>query len=561
MNEDAVDQRRGEFLGLGIYLGIVVVALAIGLYGVGDSGELWLEDGARYCNNGAMVHDWLLSDQLLDPVSFAKANYAQYPAHSVPYHPPGYAVLLGSWFLTVGFSYASARCFTALCFAVGLCFFHAILRRQGVVAWVALCATLILATSPETARWSRSAMSETPAMTFILAASYCFFRFTQTDRARWSWLAFLLAGIAFFCRVSSAGVLPAWFLFVLVTQGVRRVFSLCMTVPAIIYLVIGAGWCKFMSGFAAIEVRLSLFEALSTSLSIENLTVWFQGLPVMVGWITLGAALIGAGWAFYDPSKRAFAWFWSFWFLGCYGLTVAQSGFFETRYFIFSVPAICALSVAFLPTRFSSSLWRSVAVLPLGAAIAANVVMLFGMPQGLRGYQEVAGQLAKQELPGHILSAVWYDSDLIFRYRCQVQEQDRQVIRGDRVLAIRMPSYANAESRLLVESPEEVLGIIQQGRIRYLLTCSATPSSAAADDKRTTEMVLAHRTAIGLPEQFTLISRSPLLISRSDAVFPWSPKLKSRREEIFLWRFEGELPEGESELPVRIPTAGIEFGL
>ena len=177
MNEDAVDQRRGEFLGLGIYLGIVVVALAIGLYGVGDSGELWLEDGARYCNNGAMVHDWLLSDQLLDPVSFAKANYAQYPAHSVPYHPPGYAVLLGSWFLTVGFSYASARCFTALCFAVGLCFFHAILRRQGVVAWVALCATLILATSPETARWSRSAMSETPAMTFILAASYCFFRF------------------------------------------------------------------------------------------------------------------------------------------------------------------------------------------------------------------------------------------------------------------------------------------------------------------------------------------------------------------------------------------------
>lgn len=142
-----------------------------------------------------------------------------------------------------------------------------------------------------------------------------------------------------------------------------------------------------------------------------------------------------------------------------------------------------------------------------------------------------------------------------------MQEQDRQVIRGDRVLAIRMPSYANAESRLLVESPEEVLGIIQQGRIRYLLTCSATPSSAAADDKRTTEMVLAHRTAIGLPEQFTLISRSPLLISRSDAVFPWSPKLKSRREEIFLWRFEGELPEGESELPVRIPTAGIEFGL
>ena len=40
MNEDAVDQRRGEFLGLGIYLGIVVVALTIGLYGVGDSGEL-----------------------------------------------------------------------------------------------------------------------------------------------------------------------------------------------------------------------------------------------------------------------------------------------------------------------------------------------------------------------------------------------------------------------------------------------------------------------------------------------------------------------------------------
>ena len=192
MNSDTPAQEIGAFVDPACCLGIVVIALAIGLFGLRHSGEQWLNDGPRYCNNGAMVHDWLVSGDLLDPVGFAKENYVKYPAHSIPYHPPGYAFLLGTWFLATGMSYASARCFIALCLGVGLCFFYGILRRQGVVPWMAVCASLLLATSPEVGRWSRSAMSEIPGMLFILAGSYCFVRSVDTGRERWCWLAFSL---------------------------------------------------------------------------------------------------------------------------------------------------------------------------------------------------------------------------------------------------------------------------------------------------------------------------------------------------------------------------------
>ena len=544
MTRDTLAQRVAGYVDPASYVGILVVALAIGLLGLGHSGEQWLEDGPRYCNNGAMVHDWLVSGNLLDPVGFAKENYIKYPAHSLPYHPPGYAVLLGTWFLATGMSYASARCFVALCLGVALCFFHGILRRQGIVPWVAICATLLLATSPEIARWSRSAMSEIPGMAFILAGSYCFVRSVDTERGRWCWLAFVLAEIAFFCRLSTAGVLPAWFLFLIAKKGFRRILSPNLVIPAIAYLTIGVVWCRFASSLAANEVRRSLTEGLLECLSIGNLSIWIQGLPGMVGWITLAAAMCGLGFAFRDHKTRAFAWFWLFWFLSCYALQVAQSIHFESRYFIFSVPAICALAVGIVPAHLRSRLWRSVAFVAIIAAIVGNAVSIFGMPQGMQGYDAVADQLASQEDPGNVLMSCWDDSDLIFRFRCHSQKQDWQIIRGDRVLAIRSPSYAGVASTAIAESSDDVLEIIRRGRIRYLVTC-APPSSG--HDRRPADMVLAHQTALTVPERFTLLGRSTLLYDRGNL----------RQKEVFLWRFEGDLPDGKSELSVRIPTANM----
>src|SRR5262249_36585020 len=151
----------------------------------------------RYANAGAMIHDWLLSGDLLHPYEFAKKNYCQYPAFNVPYHPPGYPAVLGLFFvLTGGVSYEAARVFVALCLAGAGGFFFAIVRRMGVGKAGALACSLLLVTMPEVALRARDTMSEIPALMFTLAGSYLFVAWLGGSRPWQCWAAFGLAELA-----------------------------------------------------------------------------------------------------------------------------------------------------------------------------------------------------------------------------------------------------------------------------------------------------------------------------------------------------------------------------
>ena len=66
----------GRWAGLGVAIAYVIVAAAVGLYRTADTGPLW-PDAPRYANAGAMVRDWLRSDQWLGPVRFAEAKGAR----------------------------------------------------------------------------------------------------------------------------------------------------------------------------------------------------------------------------------------------------------------------------------------------------------------------------------------------------------------------------------------------------------------------------------------------------------------------------------------------------
>ena len=159
------------------------ISIFVGFFNASSSGGQWIEDDGRYLNNGAMMRDYLISGKLLKPLSFAKENYAQYPGFSVPYHPVGYPLMLGVWFIVFGMSYESARFFTAICLGLLGCSFFGILKKQNLPLRISVFGSLLLVTSPEIMRWSRSNMSEIPALAFIVIASYCFFSWTNLNQS------------------------------------------------------------------------------------------------------------------------------------------------------------------------------------------------------------------------------------------------------------------------------------------------------------------------------------------------------------------------------------------
>jgi hypothetical protein len=118
------------------------------------------------------------------------------------------------------------------------------------------------------------------------------------------------------------------------------------------------------------------------------------------------------------------------------------------------------------------------------------------------------------------------------------------MIRGDRTLSIRLPKYSGVAAKPVAENAQDVLDLIRKGRIRYLVT---TTSQYADRDNRPKDMQLAHEVVTSLPEKFSLIEQSNLYFDFE----------QHREAKVFLWRYTGDLPPGESELHVVIPTAGM----
>ena len=110
-------------------------------------------------------------------------------------------------------------------------------------------------------------------------------------------------------------------------------------------------------------------------------------------------------------------------------------------------------------------------------------------------------QESAQDEAGNVLMSSWADSDLIFRYRC-IDDKKRQMIRGDRTLAIRLSEYTGVDPIPIADETNDVLEAMRRGRCRYLVTST---SSISTRDNRPGDMKLAYRAANEHPDKFTLI--------------------------------------------------------
>lgn len=525
---------------------IVLTALGIGLVGVSTTGTLW-PDGPRYANAGAMIRDWLLSGDWSHPYRFAIANYCQYPSFSIPYHPPVYPGLLGVWFVFTGVSYLAARCFTAIVLGLSGCSFFALLQKLGVERRGALGCSLLMLTTLPIVQWTRDTMSEVPGLCLILSASYAFLLWLDEGRSRHCWLAFALAEAAFLSRIATVGILPALFGFALLTGRGRRLLSRELIALSCMYLAINACYVCIVARFAQFEVGA---DGKMDGLSSNNLLYFTTCLPpALVGGTTL-AALYGL---FCLSRRRPIlepaALFWFSWLASytLFKLVVPTS--MEVRHFFMAFPSLAGLaSIPFLGGNSGRLRPSRMAWLAVAAGLAINLADVSHLPRGIVGYEAVARRLASFDRPGNILLNCWHDQDLIFRYRAFVDGGRRSLIRGDRTLAVRLPDYAHQSATILAHSAEDVLATIRMGRVRYLVTC--VPGENRPDD-RPFEMALAHDVAAGDAARFRRIDRFPVTINfERDA---------TKGGVVYVWEFLGDLPDGPSELPVRIPTAGLSL--
>jgi hypothetical protein len=237
--------------------------------------------------------------------------------------------------------------------------------------------------------------------------------------------------------------------------------------------------------------------------------------------------------------------FWASWLVSA---TLFQNllALTEPRYYLYAVVGFVGLGSVLL--RAEAPWWTRVCVGPslLIVALVANLVYLRDLPRGLVGYAEVAACLAEADRPGNVLMACWYDQELIFRFRAASPNSTRELLRSDRTLAMRVSPTLGVPGTLFAETPADVMRVLRLGRIRYMVTCVRDGWDGT---DHLPEMTLAHDTTKSHSTEFAPKGRFLVTIG-------WG---RPRHGWVYVWEYKGELPDGPSELSVRVPTAGLEI--
>lgn len=512
----------------------LAIALFVACFNLSGSGPLW-PDAPQYANAGAMFYDWLHSGDYLHPLQFAKDNYARYPAFHMPYHPPAYPALLGVFFLIAGESSTSARVFIALCLWLAGCSFYGILKRVGIGPGIAFWSTLVFLTVPEIAYWSRSTMSEIPGLALILTATWFFLIWMEKD-SPWAYvIAFALAQTAFLSRYLTVGLLPAWFLWALVAGKWRRFFTPIGVLMPALFLGISGAWTVFSRRYSAFEIASGAQGPLVGAFSPHVLVSQLSWLPQSLGWLLLAAGAIALIWAAIGRGSL-FDRFWLLcWVVSCAGFVLATGIHGEARYFIYVLPVFPIAAAQLLNSR--GTWWLSAAL--FAGILLTNLLQFSRFSQGAVGHPAIAESMAKWSEKGNVLVSVPLQSELIFEYRSRNPVVPRSFIRSDRTLALRPPEYGNVQPVVLAHDADDVLNIIRKGRIRYF----------AISQDGSQEVGLLFRTLHSDLRQFVHLGDFTLRNSFTPA----------QTSTVELWRNTGDLPDGRSELPVVVPTAGLSL--
>jgi len=175
------------------------------------AGDFWWSDAPRHAMDGAFYYDLARNLPLTHLKQWAMDYYIQYPAITVLFYPPLFALVEAVFFSLFGVSHSTAQ-LTVSTFLLAAAFGAYFLTRRWVGRVAAFSTALLFIGSPAIALWGRQVMLEIPAFTFLIWGSYFFFRYLDSARARNLYLVdgFLLAAI--YTKQSTIFIVPVYLL-------------------------------------------------------------------------------------------------------------------------------------------------------------------------------------------------------------------------------------------------------------------------------------------------------------------------------------------------------------
>jgi hypothetical protein len=402
-----------------------------------DGGNPIHSDAPRHALNGAMIHDFLRSGRLGDPLGFARDYYGRLPAISIPYHPPLFPAVEALSYAVFGVNLGAARLTVAVAvLACAVLLFRLVEATHGSWALAAAVSVCFLSLPPSRFL-AGDVMLEFPALAFTLGALLCLCDLPR----RYGWrqaLGFaLLAGAAVWTKQQtvSLGLVP--FLCVALGGGWRLLKEKPLWVSS-----------ALLAALVLLLLRLPVpetFRGYANEVPVHRLG-WLLShhvsyyLPMYVRDFGLPAALFVGGAAALALVRRL--WkdappgdvLYLAWVLGL-ALFLLLIGKVDDRYPFLAYPALVALGVLGL-SRLSGLVGgaRWAAAVPVAAAVVALAFHLRSPVPTMSGPAQAAEYVVRHSA-NRVLYCGQADGAFVFAVRAQTSYPGAEVVRGDRMPA------------------------------------------------------------------------------------------------------------------------------
>jgi hypothetical protein len=397
-------------------------------------GAFWWSDAPRHALNGAFFYDLFRTLPLSHLKEFAVNYYFQYPALTILFYPPAFAIAEALVFRLLGVSHQSAQLTVALFTTATSVGIYALCRGY-IGKSRALATVLAFLGLPEVGLWGRQVMLELPAYAFMVWSVYTTIRYRERRTAKWLYLTcgLILAGA--YTKQTSICILPLCA--AIVYTGVRgRLRKSPGLLGSIAMLVVGLLPLAYITlKFGSVNVD-QVVGGEWNKYSLTTLAGWLyylRMLPRQTGWTVCLSAAAYLIITIRKTRLRRFldramlGWFLlGYIFFTCIALK-------EERHSMFILLPFAYATACFAPALIPGVVGR-VAGLAIAAGLFGHMIVASPAPQ-VDGYRAAVNfVLAKAPQNAAVLFSGYQDGSFIFNMRTRRDRSDVSVIRADKLL-------------------------------------------------------------------------------------------------------------------------------
>ncbi len=503
------------------------------------AGDFWWSDAPRHAMDGVFYHDMVRDLPITHLKQWAMDYYLQYPAITVLFFPPLFALVEAVFFSLFGVSAATAQ-LTVSAFLLGAASGTYFLVRRWVGPAAALSAALLFIATPIMALWGRQVMLEIPAFAFLIWSCHFFFRYLDHLKARDLYLAVALVIAGMYTKQPVMFIVPAYLLTLYVVFR-KDLFRRPDFWRATVLLTAGV---TPLVVFTWLWGRYNVQQSVGgnwVEYSRSSISGWLyvaRQWPSEVGWPILALAIIYCLGALLWPRWRLpkpALFFLVVWVLAGY-VFFTLIAIKSQRYTIFLIFPLVVFALLAIVRVVPAKVAPYVAV-AFGVAIFARMIVTDQAPY-VSGYRAAAQYVCSVAPPDTVvLFSGLRDGSFIFNVKTTPECKNLSIIRSDKLLLRVMMMRSMFGVKDLGVTRDEFKDMLGRYGVRYIVI---EPDFWA--DLKSMQMLvdLLHQ------DQFKLMTKVPIVSNREHI-----------QSQLEIYENLGPVSQGKNLLRVELPVSGL----